>query len=215
MIGSVGGSWVSVAASYGNGGMSASRGTPVKATDTQTTSTTDGQAGSVALSDVTSGELTPAELEQIKQLKQLDRKVRAHELAHVAAGAGLVRGGVSYTYATGPDNQRYAVGGEVSISTAAGRTPEETVSKAQRIRAAALAPADPSSQDRSVAAEASRMEAEARAEIAMQRQESFSARSGSSAAPGGDTEGRAAISSYRQQGAGASEALGARVNLFA
>ena len=42
----------------------------------------------------------------------------------------------------------------------------ETIAKAQRIRAAALAPAEPSSTDMQVAAEASRMAAQARAEQA-------------------------------------------------
>ena len=44
--------------------------------------------------------------------------------------------------------------------------PEATIRKAQTIKSAALAPQDPSSQDRRVAAEASRMEQEARQELA-------------------------------------------------
>lgn len=87
-------------------------------------------------------------------------------MSHLAAGAGLVRGGPSYTYQRGPDGQLYAVGGEVSIDTSPGRTPEETIRRAQQIRAAALAPADPSAQDRQVAAAASRMELEAHIQAA-------------------------------------------------
>lgn len=113
--------------------------------------------------------LTPEQQRQIQQLKEIDRKVRAHEQAHLAVGGDLVRGGATYTYQTGPDEKRYAVGGEVSIDASPGRTPEETVPKAQHIRATALAPADPSPQDRSVAAKASTMEAEARGELAAQR----------------------------------------------
>lgn len=116
-------------------------------------------------------QLTPQEQQQVQELKQIDRKVRAHEQAHMAAGADLVRGGPSFSYTTGPDNQRYAVGGEVSIDTSPGRTPEETIPKAQRIRAAALAPSDPSAQDRSVAAQAGQMEGEARIELAAKQQE--------------------------------------------
>ncbi len=116
-------------------------------------------------------QLTPQEQQQVQELKQIDRKVRAHEQAHMAAGADLVRGGPSFSYTTGPDNQRYAVGGEVSIDTSPGRTPEETIPKAQHIRATALAPVDPSAQDRSVAAQASQMEGEARIELAVKRQE--------------------------------------------
>ena len=119
----------------------------------------------------TSGSLTPEEQRQVDQLKQTDQKVRAHEAAHLAVGAELVRGGASFTYETGPDKRRYAVGGEVSIDTSPGRTPEETVPKAQHIRATALAPVDPSSQDHSVAAQATRMENEARQEMAMKLSE--------------------------------------------
>ncbi|PKO86765.1 MAG: hypothetical protein CVU18_13300 [Betaproteobacteria bacterium HGW-Betaproteobacteria-12] len=111
------------------------------------------------------GELTPEQQRQVDALKQTDRKVRSHEQAHMAAGAGLVRGS-SYAYQAGPDNKRYAVAGEVSIDTSPGRTPEETIAKAQQIRAAALAPADPSTQDRRVAAAASQMEMQARQEMA-------------------------------------------------
>ena len=91
--------------------------------------------------------------------------------AHLAVGRDLVRGGASYSYQTGPDNKRYAVAGEVSIDTSPGRTPEETIPKAQHIRATALAPADPSPQDHSVAAQASRMEGDARTELAIQQRE--------------------------------------------
>jgi hypothetical protein len=110
--------------------------------------------------------LSEADLKIVSELKARDRVVRAHEMAHMAAGAGIVTRGASFSYQTGPDGQRYAVGGEVGINTSPGRTPEETLTKADRIRAAALAPADPSSQDLRVAAEATQMAAEARQELA-------------------------------------------------
>ena len=117
-------------------------------------------------------ELTPEEQRQIRQLESADRSVRAHEQAHLAVGGDLVRGGATFSYATGPDNKRYAVAGEVSIDASPGRTPEDTIPKAQHIRATALAPADPSPQDRSVAARASQMESDARREVAtLQQQE--------------------------------------------
>jgi hypothetical protein len=78
-------------------------------------------------------------------------------------------GAVSFTYETGPDGKSYAVGGEVPVDMSSGRTPEETLAKAEQIRAAALAPADPSPQDLSVAAEASQMEAAAREQIMQQQ----------------------------------------------
>ncbi|NRA58083.1 MAG: hypothetical protein HRU13_08245, partial [Phycisphaerales bacterium] len=67
-----------------------------------------------------------------------------------------------------------------------GRTPEETVQKAQAIRRAALAPADPSSTDRSVAAKASRMEAAARQAIAEKSLKSTSERPKAETVPVGE-----------------------------
>lgn len=118
-----------------------------------------------------SAELSSSEQRQADQLKATDTKVRAHEQAHMAAGSGLVRGGASYTYETGPDKKRYAVGGEVSIDASPGRTPQEKVAKSRQIEAAALAPADPSPQDRRVAARASEMEMQAKQEMAQQAAE--------------------------------------------
>lgn len=111
-------------------------------------------------------QLSPEEIKQLEKLKARDREVRAHEMAHLAAAGGLAMSGASFTYQRGPDGASYAIGGEVQIDTSGGSTPEETIRKAQIIRAAALAPAEPSGQDRSVAAKAAQMEAQARAEQA-------------------------------------------------
>lgn len=105
---------------------------------------------------------------EVARLAETDRKVRAHEQAHLSAGGNLVRGGASYEYKTGPDGKRYAVGGEVSIDTSEGRTPAETLTKAQRIYATAMAPADPSPQDRAVASMAKQMESQAAQNLAAQ-----------------------------------------------
>jgi hypothetical protein len=109
--------------------------------------------------------LTPEQEVEVAELRRRDAEVRAHEAAHAAA-AGALGGGASFDYATGPDGRSYAVGGEVPVEMAPGRTPEETIRNAAQLRAAALAPAEPSAQDRAVAAEAEAMEAAARAEIA-------------------------------------------------
>lgn len=103
----------------------------------------------------------------LDKLKAIDRKVRAHEAAHLSAGAGLVRGGVSYSYQVGSDGQLYAVGGEVTLdmSTVPGN-PQATVTKMRQVQAAALAPADPSAQDRAVAAAAAALAAQAQGEAA-------------------------------------------------
>jgi hypothetical protein len=146
--------------------------------------------------------LSPDAQRQLDKLKATDRQVRAHEQAHMAAGGALVRGGASYSYQKGPDGQLYAVGGEVSIDVSPGRTPEETISKAAQIRAAALAPADPSGQDRNVAAGAARLEAEARAELASRA--SPGEGSGAGSGPGAGSTG-----SSREQSAAATSDVAA------
>jgi len=115
------------------------------------------------------GELTEEQRQQVEELKARDREVRAHEAAHKAAAAGLRATGPNYTYQSGPDGQRYAVGGEVNIDTSPGRTPEETVRKADQIIRAARAPAEPSGQDQAVAAQAAAMGAQARSELAAEK----------------------------------------------
>ena len=112
--------------------------------------------------DATGLSLSPEKKEAVRRLEQRDREVRAHEQAHQAAAGGLALGGASFSLRAGPDGRMYAVGGEVQIDTSEESTPDATIAKARQIRAAANAPADPSSQDRAVAAEASRMESEAR-----------------------------------------------------
>ncbi len=104
----------------------------------------------------------------IEQLAARDREVKAHEQAHKAVG-GQYAGAMSFTYQRGPDGVNYAVGGEVQIDT--GKVPgdpQATLDKAQQVRRAALAPAEPSSQDRRVAALASQMILEAQSEIRQQ-----------------------------------------------
>jgi len=117
-------------------------------------------------------ELTDSEKEQVKELKDRDREVRAHEAAHMAAAGGNARGGASYEYQQGPDGNRYAVGGEVNIDVSQEEDPRATLQKAMQVKAAALAPAEPSGQDHSVAAQATAMAAEARKEIAEESKES-------------------------------------------
>lgn len=109
-------------------------------------------------------ELTPEQQQQVNRLRAIDQKVRAHEAAHQAAGAGLT-GGASLQFARGPDGKQYAVAGEVKIDASPAQTPEQTLVKAERIQAAALAPADPSAQDRAVAAQAAQMAMQARQEL--------------------------------------------------
>ncbi len=110
-------------------------------------------------------ELSDGERRLIEELKKRDREVKSHESAHIAAGGGLVKGGAKFNYETGPDGQRYAIGGEVQIDIAPDKDPQRTIQKMQQVRSAALAPADPSGQDRAVAAKAAQIEAQARMEL--------------------------------------------------
>jgi len=114
-------------------------------------------------------ELSGEEKKELDKLKARDREVHAHEAAHKSAAGNLASGNAQFEFTTGPDGKRYATGGEVSIDTAkVPDDPEATIEKAQTIRRAANAPAQPSAQDRSVAAAATQMEAEARQELAAQ-----------------------------------------------
>ncbi|UCG17264.1 MAG: hypothetical protein JSV19_04375 [Phycisphaerales bacterium] len=121
-------------------------------------------------------ELTPEQQAQVEELQRRDREVRRHEQAHIVAGGGYARG-AQFELETGPDGKRYAVGGEVAIDTSAvAGDPAATIRKMQVVRRAALAPAEPSSQDRGVAAQAQAIEREARAELRRQRAEGQQAR---------------------------------------
>lgn len=129
-------------------------------TEKPKTGESDGATSSVQLS--------AEQQAQVDKLKARDEQVHRHEQAHLAASGGLAVSGPSYTYERGPDGVSYAVGGEVSIDTSPGRTPEETLERARTIAAAALAPADPSATDRAVAAQARQMEQQAASELALQ-----------------------------------------------
>ena len=106
-----------------------------------------------------------AEQKQLAQLKARDAEVRAHEAAHAAVG-GQLAGSPSYTFQRGPDGQQYAIGGEVQISLSeVPGDPQATIARMQQVKAAALAPAEPSGADRSIAAEANRRISAAQAEL--------------------------------------------------
>ncbi|MTI45090.1 SprA family protein [Roseibium hamelinense] len=113
--------------------------------------------------DTSPDDLTPEEEKQVRELQQRDREVRAHEQAHARVG-GQYAGAPSYTFQQGPDGKRYAIGGEVQIDTSPERTPDATIRKMQIVIRAALAPAEPSSQDMRVAQQARAQLSEAQAE---------------------------------------------------
>ena len=117
---------------------------------------------------------------EVQGMKQTETKVIAHEQAHKSAG-GQYAGGISYDKSSGPDGKQYIVGGEVSIDMSSEDTPQKTIAKMQTVRRAALAPADPSGQDRAVAAAAAGKEASARQSLAKKLREEASAKSAKAA----------------------------------
>ncbi|WP_417360826.1 putative metalloprotease CJM1_0395 family protein [Gallaecimonas pentaromativorans] len=108
---------------------------------------------------------------ELDSLKARDQEVRSHEQAHQSA-AGSYSKGMHLSFEKGADGRRYAVDGEVQIDTSkVAGDPQATLTKAQTILKAALAPAQPSGQDKQVASEARQMITEARAAILAQQQE--------------------------------------------
>lgn len=110
-----------------------------------------------------------AEAELVRELKKRDQEVRAHEQAHASIG-GVYAGNASFGYETGPDGVRYAVEGEVSVDLSqVANDPQATLDKMEQVRRAALAPAEPSSQDRLVAAQAGQVAASALSDLAAEQ----------------------------------------------
>lgn len=115
-------------------------------------------------------ELTEEEQQKVKEMKERDEEVRVHENAHKSAG-GQYAAAPTYTYETGPDGKRYITDGEVSIDIGEEKDPQATIEKMQVVKRAAMAPAEPSGQDRKVYQEANQKEAAARQELAEDKKE--------------------------------------------
>ncbi|MBE0485532.1 putative metalloprotease CJM1_0395 family protein [Marinobacter sp.] len=160
--------------------------------------------------------LDEAQLKQLAELKARDREVRAHEAAHQAVG-GQYAGAMSFTFQRGPDGAQYAVGGEVPIDVApVAGDPQATIEKMRIVRAAAMAPAQPSAQDRAVAAQAMQTMLQAQSELAAgdDNEQSDSPAAGSD--PVGQTaSGRQASELYQSVFAMQNDASGAITSVFA
>jgi hypothetical protein len=114
--------------------------------------------------------LTPEQQEQLAKLKERDREVRVHEEQHAARAGAYAEGGPRYEYQAGPDGKQYAVGGHVDVDTSPVQgNPQATLEKARILQQAALAPAEPSGADRSVAAQAAQMARDAARQLAEER----------------------------------------------
>jgi len=119
-----------------------------------------------------SGEpLTRQEQRELERMRKRDREVRRHEQAHLAAGGRFVRGGINFEFERGPTGERFVVDGSVNLDVSKERSPQETIQKMSQVRAAALAPAQPSPKDLSVAQSASRKSSQARQELVEQQQQ--------------------------------------------
>ncbi|QNN46547.1 hypothetical protein H9L17_15530 [Thermomonas brevis] len=137
--------------------------------DTSGTPQASGRStGASAARGQIAGGLTAEQLVELDRLKARDTEVRQHEAAHQGAG-GAYTGSASFTFTRGPDGKRYATGGEVSVDTSPipGK-PEDTIAKMRILQQAALAPAEPSPQDRRVAAQAARAMHQAQSELQQQ-----------------------------------------------
>ncbi|MEE1674494.1 putative metalloprotease CJM1_0395 family protein [Agarivorans aestuarii] len=110
-------------------------------------------------------ELSEGEQKKVDELSARDQEVRTHEAQHQAVG-GQYASAATFELERGPDGKQYAVGGEVSIDVSEiPDDPQATIAKMEQVQRAALAPAEPSSQDRQVAAQAQQKAAEAQREL--------------------------------------------------
>lgn len=141
------------------------------------------QDGAPQTSDDPSNRLTEDQQRQVQELKRIDASVRQHESAHQAAG-GPHAGGASFTFTRGPDGKNYATAGEVQVDVSAERDPESTIRKMETVKAAALAPSDPSPQDLRVAQQADAAKMQAQQEL--RRKGSQQGASGGGSADGQD-----------------------------
>lgn len=142
----------------------------VQGQETQTKDQESKPSSSQTPKGIDGQELTEEEQQKVKEMKERHEEVRVHENAHKSAG-GQYAAAPTYTYETGPDGKRYITDGEVSIDIGEEKDPQATIEKMQVVKRAAMAPAEPSGQDRKVYQEANQKEAAARQELAEDKKE--------------------------------------------
>ena len=126
----------------------------------------EGEGGTRKFGD----QLSEEEKRIVRELKRKDAEVRRHERAHAAA-AGPYASPPNYKYVRGPDGNLYAIDGEVKIDANPESSPEGTIQKMEIIIRAAMAPANPSPQDRAVAAKARQHMLEAERELQQKKRQ--------------------------------------------
>ena len=110
--------------------------------------------------------LSKEEQKEVKELERIDSQIRRHELTQKAIAGSYARGSVSFDYVTGPDGKKYAKEGHIKIDTRPiPNNPEATIRKARALRSVGLTSTNTSSQSRSVYAEITKIEREARIEL--------------------------------------------------
>ncbi len=112
------------------------------------------------------GRIQSGNLLAVERLSIIDATVRSHEHAHLVLLGPYARAGPQYSYIILPDGKRFAVGGSVSVDLKpVPGNPEASIRKAKAVQRAAHAPMQPSSADMHVAAEACRLEMQAKREL--------------------------------------------------
>lgn len=109
-------------------------------------------------------QLTPAEREALRRMRDRDRAVRTGERMKEAVAGRYVSGSVRYRYERGPDGKPYAVEAEADLNTEpVFGDPRATLRKAEAIKRAALATMSP--EDRAAALRADQQAEEARRDL--------------------------------------------------
>lgn len=101
---------------------------------------------------------------EILKAQNWQNSVKQHERAHMQAG-GEFAGAATYVYGKGPDGRTYITGGEVSMKVPSGGDLDQLNYALERVKRAAMAPADPSPQDLATFSAAAARQGAVRAEI--------------------------------------------------
>ncbi|MCW5942061.1 MAG: hypothetical protein KIS66_07500 [Fimbriimonadaceae bacterium] len=109
-------------------------------------------------------QMTPAEREELRRLRDKDRAIRSAENFREAVAGRYVSGNVRFRYARGPDGKPYAVEAQADFDTEPVLgDPRATLRKADAIKRAALATMSP--EDRAAALRAELRAEEARRDL--------------------------------------------------
>lgn len=148
-----------------NQGRELSRKTDVTHSSANSVTSSNTPSETIGKNTLPDRENSDVDMAALKKLQTRDSEVRSHEQSHLSAAGQYALGGASFVYQRGTDGKNYAIGGEVSIDMGREISPEATIAKMQTVKRAALAPANPSSADRQIAAQASATLAQAQREI--------------------------------------------------